>query len=98
MAEKTQAVEKKKLTSSERFANEVAKQFEAEAGTPMAFTDYEKTLAQHLFLKIDAVLKEFEVKRLQQGKNDKAPYMWENINMRKLAIDAVHSYSLDWMP
>lgn len=92
-----QALEKKpekQLTASERFTNEVMRQFEAEAGMPAAFSDYERTLAQHLFLKIDSMLKEFEAKRLQSRNNEKAPYIWENINLRKLAPDAVHRIKL----
>lgn len=36
-------------TSSERFLNNIQAQFAAEAGSPVAFSDYEKALAQHLF-------------------------------------------------
>jgi len=92
--EKSNQVAKRELTHSERFANAVVKQFEAEAGSLREFGDYEKTLAQHLFLKVDAVLKEFEAKRLQSGNDSRAPYYWENINMRKLALDAVHRIQL----
>lgn len=81
----------KQATQSERFLLEVENQFTAQAGAPMAFTDYEKTLAQHLFLKVDNVLKDLETKR----SNPKAlPYEWKNINMRKLALDSVHRVKL----
>src|SRR5690625_3226050 len=81
----------KQSTGSERFLANVEKQFTAEAGSPVSFTDYEKTLAQHLFLKVDSTLKEFESKR----KNQNQPaYVWNNINMRKLALDAVHRVKL----
>jgi recombination protein RecT len=81
-------------TSSERFLNNVQAQFAAEAGSPLAFSDYEKTLAQHLFLKLDSVLQDFEAKRLKDGKNQQTPYTWHNINMRKLSLDAVHTVQL----
>jgi recombination protein RecT len=91
-----QVVEQNKTvaTQSERFLANVQKQFAAEAGAPVAFTDYEKSLAQHLFLKVDNVLKDFEEKRQKDGKNNITPYTWQNINMRKLALDAVHRVKL----
>lgn len=81
-------------TQSERFLANVEKQFAAEAGAPMAFTDYEKTLAQHLFLKIDNVLKDLETKRLAASKPYGTAYEWKNVNMRKLALDSVHRVKL----
>src|SRR5690625_2245311 len=81
----------KQSTQSERFLVEVENQFTAQAGAPMAFTEYEKTLAQHLFLKVDNVLKDLEGKR--KNKNQ-APIVWKNVNMRKLALDAVHRVKL----
>lgn len=81
-------------TQSERFLKNVETQFAAEAGAPMAFSDYEKTLAQHLFLKVDNVLKDLETKRLAAPKPYGSPYTWQNVNMRKLALDAVHRVQL----
>lgn len=81
-------------TSSERFLNNIQAQFAAEAGSPVAFSDYEKALAQHLFLKLDSVLQDFEAKRINSGKTQQAPYNWHNINMRKLSLDAVHTVQL----
>jgi recombination protein RecT len=80
-------------TVSTRFVTSVEKQFAAEVGDVMAFTEYERTLAQHLFLKIDSALKDFEVKRLKSDPS-KTPYSWDHINMRKLALDAVHRVNL----
>ncbi len=80
---------------SERFVTEVQRQFVAEMGNVLAFTEYERTLAQHLFLKADAALKDFEAKRLTKNNaNQITPYVWENINMRKLSLDAVHRVNL----
>jgi recombination protein RecT len=76
---------------SSRFVAQIQRQFTAEIGNPMAFTVYEKTLAQHLFLKIDATLKELEAKRTDVNK---PAYSWENVNMQKLALDAVHRVNL----
>jgi len=84
---------KREPTASERFAITIQHQFAAEAGSVPEFNEYERTLAQHLFLKVDAILKDFEAKRLDKG-DDKLPYEWSNINMVKLAIDAVHRVKL----
>jgi recombination protein RecT len=81
-------------TSSERFLNNVQTQFATEAGSPVAFSPYEKQLAQHLFLKLDSVLKDLESKRIKDGQDKKTPYTWHNVNMRKLSLDAVHSVQL----
>lgn len=81
-------------THSERFVKGVMDQFAAEAGTPVAFSDYEKALAQHLFLKVDSVLKELETKRLSADKPYGSPYTWPNVNMRKMGLDAVHRVHL----
>jgi recombination protein RecT len=81
-------------TGSERFLNNIQKQFAAEAGSPVAFSAYEKGLAQHLFLKLDSVLKDFEAKRINSGKTNQTPYTWENVEMRKLSLDAVHTVQL----
>src|SRR3990172_5924052 len=80
-------------TVSQRFVEEIEKQFKAEVGDSLAFTEYEKTLAQHMFAKIDATLKSLEIKRSDKGVEG-LPVKWENINMTKLALDAVHRIGL----
>lgn len=78
-------------TASVRFVAQVQRQFTAEIGNPLAFTEYEKTLAQHLFLKIDSTFKELEAKRTDVNK---PAVSWENVNMQKLALDSVHRVNL----
>ncbi len=87
-------IQQRKPEASERFTNQIMSQFQAEAGSPVQFTAYERALAQHLFLKVDSCLKEFEKKRRESGKESQAPFIWQNVNMRKLALDAVHIPSL----
>src|SRR5690606_12867086 len=53
-----------------------------------------KALAQHLFLKVNNVLKDLETKRLNATKPYGTPYTWQNVNMRKMAVDAVHRVQL----
>lgn len=81
-------------TQSERFLKNVETQFSAEAGSPMVFTELQKALAQHLFLKVDNILKDLETKRLNAAKPYGQPYTWQNVNMRKLSLDAVHRVQL----
>lgn len=83
--------DKKKDTAvSVRFVEEVEKQFGQEMGTDIVFSDHQKKLAQHLFLKTDSALKEFESKR----NGSKTPYTWKNVNLNNLAIEAVHKVNL----
>lgn len=84
------ALAKREPTHSERFAIAVERQFAGEVGN-LNFTAYEKTLAQHLFIRIDAALAEAETKRRDAGKPAIA---WPSINMTKLAIDAVNRVQL----
>lgn len=77
--------------ASVRFVNEVQRQFVAELGDSLKFSDYEKTLAQHMYVKIDAVLADLETKRTDQNK---PAIVWANVNLQKLALDTVHRIGL----
>ena len=76
---------------SSAFVKRVQQLFAAEMGSQLSFTDYEKTLAQHMYIKCDAQLKALEEKRTRQ---DILPYKWENVNLQKLAMDTVHRIGL----
>lgn len=94
--QKQTAAKEEKLeiqTYSTRFVAEVQRQFVAEMGDALHFTEYEKTLAQHMYVKIDAALAALEAKRIEENKNT-APYKWENVNLQKLALDSVHRIGL----
>ena len=82
-----------KLVVSQRFVKQVETQITAEMGSKLEFSDHQKKLAQHLFLKVDATLKELEAKRVKTGQK-KSPLIWENVNMNKMALDAVDRVSL----
>ncbi|MFA5353159.1 MAG: recombinase RecT [Thermodesulfovibrionales bacterium] len=84
------ALQKTEGTISERFTNAVMKEF-ASVGGHLSFTPHQKRLAQHLFIKIDASLQEYEKKRSDQSK---PAIVWQNVNMQKLAVDAVHRVEL----
>ena len=92
--EETKEIAKVEPTYSQRFTNMVVKEFGSEVGT-MELTPYQKRLAQHMFIAVDTQLKNLEAKRLDQGGADKGTaIVWQNVNMTKLAIDAVHRVEL----
>lgn len=80
-------------TVSERFVKNVERQFVAELGASIKWNPLQQTLAQHLYIKIDAALKALEAKRLKDNKGG-SPYTWDNVNLTKLAVDAVHRVAL----
>lgn len=81
---------------SEKFLAQVEKQFKAELGSAVAWSPLERTLGQHMFVKIDQALAEAETRRAsnQYKKND-PPITWANVNMTKLATDVVHTVHLE---
>lgn len=63
------------------------------------WTTYEKTLAQHAFLKVDEALREAEQKRLERRDADqRTPFTWKNVNLEKLALNTVHCVGLGLDP
>ena len=78
---------------SERFTNMVMKEFSANIGI-LKLSPKQKKLSQHMYLKCDAQLKSFEAKRLSKNNDSMAPYIWDNINMDKLTVDAVNRIDL----
>lgn len=94
---KTQTKEVKKIVTAspgKRFTDMVMKEFNAVLDGSFYFSIMQKKLAQHLFVKIDQSLKSLEAKRISTGQTKKAPIVWENINLQKLATDAVHRINL----
>lgn len=90
MADKKDEIAVREQTLSERFSKSVLKQYAGEVGR-VTLTEHENTLIQHLFICCDAAFKEAEGKRTKQ---DNPPIVWANVNMEKLAIDAVHRIKL----
>ena len=76
-------------TPSLRLTQMVERQYSTEVGH-LDMSDHERQLLQHLFIKCDSAFIEANAK---QGK-DQLPIVWKNINMTKLAIDAVHRIRL----
>lgn len=92
MSKEQQELAEVKPTYSQRFTAMVVKEFSREIGK-LEMTPYQERLAQHLFIGVDMSLKKLEADRLKKNIN-KLPVLWSNINMEKLAIDAVHRVEL----
>jgi len=92
-----QAIEQRKPTISERFMQDVEKQFLAEMGDGPKFSAFQKKLVQHMYLKVDASLKAQEDKRQQKGRGG-TEYAWNTVDRQKLALDTVHIVSLGLDP
>lgn len=85
-------------TPSQRFTNLVISEFGISTAAPIQLNDKQKRLVQGYFIIIDRVLKDAEVKRAAKNENNSnhqydnpIPYDWEHVNMRDLALDAVHA-------
>jgi len=79
-------------TPSGRFSAMVMSEYQSAVAGKMKMDPYQKKLAQHLFVKIDMSLKEAELRR-KENRNQTA-ITWANVNMQKLALDAVHRIEL----
>lgn len=89
---KTQEIAKIGPTYGQRFTSMVVKEFGSQVGK-LELSPYQQTLANHLFIGIDKALTDLEAKRVKEGQK-KSPIIWANVNMQKLAIDAIHRIEL----
>ena len=88
------ALTKPQDSPAARFTGAMMREFAGIAGAPIDLSPDQRRLAQHLFLKVDETLKSLEAKRLQKGDSQKQPIVWQNVNMQKLAIDAMRRVEL----
>lgn len=79
-------VAQKEISPSERFMNKVVTQFGSDVGE-LALTKFQKRLVQNCFVALDSALKISESKR--KDKYNKLPFIWQNVNMEKLAVNVV---------
>ena len=80
---------------SERFTAMVMSEFQGVVGEKINFSPEQKRLAQHLFIKVDASLKEAEAYRLTRTNKKNDPLIvWDNINLQKMAMDSIHRIEL----
>jgi len=92
MAKENTQLEKSEETYSQRFTAMVVREFGSQVGT-LELSPYQQVLAKHLFIGIDKALRDQEAKRVKDGR-DTTPIVWANVDMQKLAIDAVHRIEL----
>lgn len=86
------------LTASERFTNLVVKEYLSTAPNgAFELSAVQKRLIQGYFLVIDKALNTAEENRIRKNENNKnhdydnnIPYDWSHLNLRSLALDAVH--------
>jgi recombination protein RecT len=94
---KTENVKDNNLPISARFTNGIIREFTNTAGNlPDKFDKRRQRLSQHLFIKMDASLQALEKKRREGNsvQQKKPPITWANLNMQKLAIDAMNRIEL----
>lgn len=84
----------KSETMGSRFTNMVIREFQGQVGGELGMTREQQVLAQHLFIGIDKQLRDLEAKRIKANQTKRAPIVWANLNMEKLAMDAVHRIDL----
>ena len=92
----TNETKSEQLAASERFTNQVYKEFGSNVSGMMSVTDYQRTLIQGYFIVIDRALKNAEEERLRKNAantdhkydNDLA-VNWNTVNLSDLALDLV---------
>lgn len=85
------------LAASERFMQKVLAEFSGNVAGALEISDYQRTLIQGYFIKIDRALKAAEEERQRKNKqnsdpsyNNELPVDWNHVNLGDLAIDLVH--------
>lgn len=81
-------VSNRPITAAERFMQVTVKQFLSDVGK-VEVNEYERTLLQHIYIRVDMTITEFNAKQ-----NERGQISWQNINMKKLAVDAVNRVKL----
>lgn len=92
-----QPAENQQLSMSERFTNQVLREFGSNVAGAIQVTDYQRQLIQGYFIAIDRALKMAEEARIRKNENNKdhrydnnLPVTWNNVNLNDLALDVVH--------
>lgn len=90
--------QKEQLAMSERFTNQVLREFGSNIAGELQVTDYQRQLIQGYFIGTDRALKVAEDNRIRKNaKNtdhekydEPLPIVWTNVNLNDLALDVVH--------
>lgn len=84
-------------SQSERFLEAVIKELpNGVDGKSFELTKFQKKLIQNYFIKLDLVLRQAEAKRYKP--KNPLEYSWNNVNMKKLALDVVAYSSIGLDP
>ena len=85
------------LAASERFMQKVLAEFTGNVAGALEISEYQRTLIQGYFIKIDRALRAAEEERQRKNKqnsdpsfNNDLPVDWNHVNLGDLAIDLVH--------
>jgi recombination protein RecT len=85
------------MSVSQRFTNQVLKEFGGNVAGGIQVTDYQRQLIQGYFISIDRALKTADENRLRKNENNKdhkydnpLAITWNNVNLNDLALDVVH--------
>lgn len=98
--ENTTTVSTKVIQSpSDRFTNAVIRNFTSDNGE-IKITEFQKKLCQNYFIKVDQTLKDNEKKRMAKSEQQRDPlaFIWDNVNMSKLAVDVIAFSSVELDP
>ena len=94
---KTGIAKSENLAMSERFTNQVFKEFGSNVAGELQITDYQRQLIQGYFVGIDRTLKMTEERRISKNESNTdrkydndLPAVWNNVNLNDLALDVVH--------
>lgn len=82
------------LVASERFCDKLVLSLSEQIGKT-SFTEKQRELGKHLFIKADNSLKEFESKRMNKAQ---AAYVWNNVDINKMAVDSIKFIKLGLDP
>lgn len=96
-AEVPENTQNEQLAMSERFTNQVLREFGSNVAGALQVTDYQRTLIQGYFIRIDRALKTAEEERLRKNASssdhkydNELPVNWNTVNLNDLALDLVH--------
>ena len=90
---KAAVVPAQKNTLAVRFQEKVQSELEAMSGG-IELTKHQKQLVNNMYFCVDSALIAAEAKRLKNNDTSKAPYTWENVNMKQLAFDSMNRVRL----
>lgn len=90
---KTTEIVPVEATAPQKFVSRVQKLLTAQLGGKIQLSELHQTLAQHLYVAVDRALAAAEIKRNKE--KNPVPFTWANVNLDKLAMDAMNRVSME---